>query len=257
MDYPSISIILSFYQRFDTFARTLISLSGLEYPSPIEFVFIDDRNEDRVEPKQMVDKFTQDNPNYSVMMLRNDVHNKNTNILYNWAFKESHNDFVIYCHQDIIISTKSILKIMLDHYIGNRVSIVPYYLTKSMTDIMDGVDWKTNPRLIETLPGFWTDKAVVNTTRVSANLLTLFTGQYRKDWEWFGLYRDNQEGYLWIDQDIAIREQCLHKDATSVPPNMACLYHQWHGGHVMTHAPGYRYKTEREARLLDLAEKVE
>lgn len=255
MDYPPVSIIISFYRRLKNVERTLQAWSGLKYPY-VEFVLIDDANEDKMQVLSMVDQFKRDNPNYGVVFLRNDERGKNTNILWNWGFKESIGEFVVYCHSDVIPSTKDILQVMVENYEGRRVSVIPYYLTQTMTNIMDAVDWKTNPRLLETLPGFWTDSSVNNQSRVQAKLLTLLTGQPRKDWEWFGLFRNNQEGYLWLDQDIAIREECLKREATSVSPALACCYHQWHPGHTLSMAPGYRYKTEREARLLDPAEIV-
>ena len=77
------------------------------------------------------------------------------------------------------------------------------------------------------------------------------TGNYKKNWEWFGWYRDHNSGHLWLEQDIHIREVCLGKLAQS-PTDVWC-YHQFHAPSIGETRPGYSYHTEGQARLLEPA----
>jgi hypothetical protein len=140
---------------------------------------------------------------------------------------------------------------MIDSYQGKRISVATLFLNQEMTDAIDSVDWQHNAELIETLPGFWTDTSANNSNRQDASLLSHVSGQYRKEWEYLGLFRPDPLGYLWLDQDIHLREACLGRIAETAKG--VKLYHQAHAIPIFTQSPGYIYCTEREARLIDPA----
>jgi glycosyltransferase involved in cell wall biosynthesis len=242
-----VSIIMAFCDR-PTFKNTLIGWSNLDYPD-YEFIFIDDATGKILQYKQMIDEF---GLTHKVKYLCFDPV-RNLNIAWNEGYKIASGEFIIFAMQDEIISNKQILHHMINEYDGNRINLLPLHMTKEWTELIDTVDWKNNPELIETFPGFYSSREVINFTRTDATLLSHVTGQYRKDWDWFGLFRTHEDGYLWIDQDVAIREVCLGKHPKTAV-GVKC-YHQYHANHSVGVARnGYIYHTEREARLLDPAE---
>lgn len=248
-----VSIIMAFCDR-PTFQNTLIGWSNLDYPD-YEFIFMDNGTKKIDEYKKVIDEFGK---THKVKYLCFDKA-QNLNVAWNTGYKEASGDFIIFAMQDEIISNKQILYHLLEEYDNRRISLITLYLSPTMTNDMILLDWKNNPEVLETLDNFWREKVVLNFTRTSATVLSHISGQYRKDWDWFGLFRPHETGYLWVEQDVAIRESFLEKPAVT-----ACgvkCYHQAHrmGGSV-TFFPsarcGYKYKTEREARLLDPAEGV-
>jgi glycosyltransferase involved in cell wall biosynthesis len=245
-----VSIIMAFCDR-PTFKNTLIGWSNLDYPD-YEFIFIDDATGKIEQYKQMIDEFGK---SHRVTYLYVDPI-QNLNIVWNKGYKIASGEFIIFAMQDEIISNKQILHHMINEYDGKRINVLPYHLTQLWTDLMDNLDWKNNAELLETFPGFYSDKKALNWTRTGASLLSNITGQYRKDWDWFGLFRNDEKGYLWVDQDIAVREAFLGRVATTAK-GVKC-YHQWHLPPNLSdnECQGYLYRNEREARLLDPAEGV-
>lgn len=241
------SIIMSFKYR-PTLIRTLESWTNL--PEDVEFLFCDNASADPLTTKEIVFKSGLPISCYQ----RNDIPvcaNRNWNALY----KEAKGDFIIFTMADEIISTKNIIQEMLNTYQeGERVSVLTYELNAEMTWALDKIPWQENPRIIETLPGFWTDSWCVNTTRHGAGLLMHTTGMFREDWDYFGLFR-NEDGYLLQDRDIVLREQVLKKSVhTPDPRKSVCSYHQFHDRWIpkeWIEGPSFTYFTEREARLLD------
>lgn len=253
-----VSIIMSFKYR-PTLIRTLESWKNLNTLglSGIEFLFCDNASQDAATAKYVVESSELPISHYQ----RNDIPvcaNRNWNSLY----KQSTGDFVIFTMQDEIISTKLIIHRMLNciekgYHDSSRISVLPYELNQEMTNALDLIDWKNNPRLIEDLPGFWTDPWCANTTRHEAGLLMHTTGMFREDWDYFGLFRE-EDGYLLQDRDIVLREQVLGKKVhTPDPRTSVCSYHQYHDRWIPSEwvrGPSFTYHTERQARLLDPVE---
>lgn len=237
-----------------TFKNTLIGWSNLDYPD-YEFVFMDNGTNKIDEYKQMIYEFGK---THKVKYSYFDIV-QNLNVAWNFGYTQASGEFIIFAMQDEIISTKKILHYMLEEYDGRRISLPTLYLSPEMTNNLNLIPWQDTPELIETLDGFWDSKGTINRTRTGASVLSHISGQYRKDWDWFGLFRPHELGYLWVEQDVAIREAFLGKVALTAY-GVKC-YHQQHGmGGSVTYFPearsGYIYKTEREARLLDPAEGV-
>jgi glycosyltransferase involved in cell wall biosynthesis len=242
-----VSIIMSFCDR-PTFKNTLTGWSNLDYPD-YEFVFVSNGSKNLTWSKSLIGEFGQ---SHKIKYIQLDKL-RNLNIAWNTGYKEATGEFIIFAMQDEIVSNKQVLHHMINEYDGNRINLLPLYMTKEWTELIDTVDWKNNPELIETFPGFYSSRVVLNFTRNNATVLSNVTGQYRKDWEWFGLFRTHEDGYLWIDQDVAMREACLGRQPKTAA-SVKC-YHQYHSDHnVAVNRKGYIYHTEREARLLDPAE---
>lgn len=241
------SVIMSFKYR-PTLIKTLESWTNLQ--ADVEFLFCDNASGDGITAKEVVYKSGLPIAYYT----RNDIPvcaNRNWNALY----KQSTGNFIIFTMQDEIISTKNIVYEMLKSYRrGERVSVLPYELNAEMTWALDNIPWQSDPRIIETLPGFWDDPWCANTTRHDAGLLMHTTGMFRRDWDYFGLFR-NEDGYLLQDRDIVLREQVLGKKVhTPDPRTSVCSYHQFHDRWIPKEwiaGPSFTYHTEREARLID------
>ncbi len=241
-----VSIIMSFCDR-PTLKNTLTGWSNLDYPD-YEFIFISNGCKNIKWSKNLIEEFGEF---HKIKYIQFDTL-RNLNIAWNTGYKQAEGEFIIFAMQDEIVSNKQVLHHMINEFEGTRINVLPFYLSRTMTDIIDAVDWKNHPELIETLSEFWTSKETLNFTRTSAGVLSNITGQYRFDWDWFGLFRQHEDGYLWIDQDVAMREAFLKRPAKTVQ-GVRC-YHQYHGDHpIGSNRSGYIYKTEREARLLDPA----
>lgn len=245
-----VSIMMSVTYR-PTLWRTLESWSNLNWDD-VEFLICDNGSENPELLKNIVVGSGLPVTQY----IRREVGTV-ASVVWNELYKLATGDFIIITMQDEIISTKDIIQCMLEEYVdGERVSLIPFELDEEMTLQLDTVDWKNNPELIETLPRFWEDEWCANSTRVEigAGLLTHTTGQYRKDWDYLGMFRW-EEGYLLQDRDIHLREQVLKKAVHT--PRTVVTYHQFHKRwfpEKYIKGPSFTYRTEREARLLDPVE---
>ena len=219
----------------------------------VEFVMCDNGSDDPIHAKEVVMNSGLNVTHY----IRNEKA-KPPNAVWNELYKLSSGEFVIIAMQDEIISSKDIIQRMLNAYHeGERVSINTYELSYYMTEALSSVPWQSDPKTIETLPGFWTDTfgTETNADKHAAGLLMHISGQYRKHWDYFGMFHPDN-GYLLVDRDVVLREKVLGKQVQT-PTDVVC-YHQWHRRKVDGHAvngPTYRYFTEREARLLDEPER--
>jgi glycosyltransferase involved in cell wall biosynthesis len=243
-----VSILMSVCYR-PTLWRTLESWSNLNWPD-VEFLICDNASADKEDCARTVREANLPN---TVYYREEEPHSPS--VRWNELYKKCTGDFVIITMQDEIISSKYIIQNMLDAYEdGVRVSVLPYELTEQMTNLLDTINWKTNPKLIEELPGFWTDPWCDNIHRKEAGLLTHTTGQFRKDWDYLGMFRP-EDGYLLQDRDIHLREQILKKPVHT--PKTVVTYHQYHERSIpgkYIGGPSFTYRTEREARLLDPVE---
>ena len=160
--------------------------------------------------------------------------------------------------QDEIVTPDIIQKMVA--YGDQRCSVNTYFLDEAMTNFVNGTDWpECDPKLIETIPGFWNYeyKGSMNMNKKDASLLSHVIGWTRERWNWFGWFRDNEKGHLWLDQDVVIRSRVLGIESATVE-GISC-YHQWHPEIVNPAflAPGYHPVNERQARLLEESERDE
>jgi GT2 family glycosyltransferase len=250
-----VSVIVSFTDRLRNLENTLYSWSKVSYPS-VEFVLTDNGSEKEKEVAGIVDAFAK-STSHIVTFFRNNnyVH---VNRVWNRSAKEtSEGDYVIFAMQDEIISSPDIIQKMLECSPESRCSVKTFFLGEGMSNDLTTIDWKSNPILIEGLPGFgeYEDKGTTNWNKQDASLLSHITGWTRERWDWFGWFRNNERGHLWLDQDIVIRERVLGLKATTVP-SVSC-YHQWHTSAIDPSwiAPGYSPVNERQARLLEESER--
>lgn len=244
-----VSIIMSFTDRLVSLRNTLAAWSRITYPD-CEFILVS--NGCKQNAYDIVTEF-RENTNHLVGLIRYDNY-LHVNRVWNRIAKEFYsNDYVIFAMMDEIISDYDIVQKMIA-YGNQRATINTYFLGEKMA-LPEG--WENNPKLIETIPGFWDyeDKGSANRDKVDASLLSHIIGWPRERWDWFGWFRDNERGHLWLDQDVVIRSRVLGIKSETVK-DVVC-YHQWHEQKVdpMWLAPGYHPVNERQARLLEESER--
>jgi GT2 family glycosyltransferase len=247
---------MSFGDRASTLKNTLASWSKVIYPD-CEFVLIANGSKNINEVTGLVHDF-RGSTKHGIVFSRNENYVP-VNRVWNRAAREtSDGEYVVFAMQDEIV-TPNILQKMVA-YGDQRCSVNTYFLNEAMTNFVNGTDWpECCPELIETVPGFgnYEYKGSTNTNKKDASLLSHVIGWTRKQWEWFGWFRNDEKGHLWLDQDIVIRSRVLGIESATVE-GISC-YHQFHpaeGGPTQT-APGYHPVNERQARLLEESERDE
>jgi glycosyltransferase involved in cell wall biosynthesis len=243
-------------ERVTHLRNTLTSWAGITYPD-YEFFLVDNGGKDEVGVYNVAVEFSEKINNFTYWRT-NETHQ--TSIVWNTVAKKSNGEFIVFAMQDEIISSKDILQEMVQCPQEIRCSVKNFFLSEEMTKALKDLDWQKDATIIETLPGFW-DYAwdrVPNREKQDAYNLSHITGWTRERWEWFGWFRNNRTGYKWVDQDVVMREGALGLRAVTVPN--VCCYHQWHGEYganapYVSHAPGYIYHNEKQARLLEEAER--
>ena len=247
--YPSVEIIMSSNGRFPHIQNTLESWSELDYPN-YKFTLIDNKSPDEAKMKALADEFSGRLSGFTVERVPGWIINQ----VWNYAGKRSSAEYVVFAMSDEIISSKDIIKKMLKSLPDRRCSVITYFLSQEMTSYMRKIDWKSDPKIFETFPGFWDGEyydLYPNRGRKSAGILSHITGQSKANWDWFGWFIDEPTGHLWIDQNVHLREMCLGKPCETVQ-GVVC-YHQWHPAADISRKEGYRYETEAQARLLEPA----
>jgi glycosyltransferase involved in cell wall biosynthesis len=246
-----ISIIMTACDRLRNLRNTLESWTNLTYPD-YEFVFVDNASTNQKDVAKLIEDFS-----YKCKNLRFYRENSSTiqNRLWNHYQKLTDGEYVIIAMADEIISSKSILEKMLESPRNIRCSVNTYFLDERMTEWLNDINWQENPHAIELIPGFgeYKYKGTRNWDKKDASLLSHITGQTRERWDWFGWFRNNPTGHLWLDQDVVIRERVLGEVAYTVKD--VCCYHQNHADGVIHTAPGYHPVNERQARLLEESER--
>jgi len=253
MKYPTVSVIMAVKDRQGALENCLYSWSNLIYPSNYEFIVIDDGSE--IDLQETVMSFSKDIKSLSYHKIPNKK-DRTPNIAWNFGYKMSKYDFVVFTCGDLIISSKDILQRMVEAYQGERVSVLTYLLSQRMSfDLVTRIDWKSDPKLIETATHFWEDESVdnfPNRNRLAAGLTSYCTGQYREDWKWIGGFR-NEDTHLVSDQDMHLREKAVGRGVSTAQGVVA--YHQWHQRPMVTPGLSYVYENEQQARLLEPARK--
>jgi hypothetical protein len=172
--------------------------------------------------------------------------------------KKSTGEYIVFAMADEILRDYDLLEIMLAVPKEKRTSVATFFLNPTQTEQLKTINWLDNPRLIEELPDFWTHcdfEGAPNTTRGGA-VVCHISGAWREYWEWLGWHRDDEFGYLNLDQDIIVRENFLGRWVLDV----STCYHQWHGA-GNAYVPDehrlspYIYTTEAQAKLLEPAER--
>ena len=248
-----VSVIMSFGDRVTSLKRTLLAWSKVTYPD-CEFVLVDNSSKNIDEVMSLVLDF-KESTNHNVTFFRNEKY-KHVNLVWNWAAKDiAKGDYIVFAMQDEIVTPDVINKMV--EYGDQRVSVNTLFLSEQMTNQLDSIEWDKNPHLIESLPGFWEfeDKGSTNSNKSDASLLSHIIGWTRSQWNWFGWFRDNERGHLWLDQDVVIRSRVLGIESQTV----GVCYHQFHPTPVDPKwlAPGYHPVNERQARLLEESERDE
>lgn len=248
-DLPSVSIIMSVTDRPRNLMNTLLSWDGINYPN-YDFHIITN-GETSPQTERILTEFVASCPVASWEKRPKTSINRQ----WNYGGKNSKGDFVVFAMMDEIISSKDILLEMVKCPRENRCSVNTYFLSERMTYALATIPWKENPKVIEELGGFWEEifyQDFPNKLRTAAGIITHITGQMRENWEYFNWFRDDEEGHLWLDQDLHLREVCVNRGATTVE-NVVC-YHQWHSPNMdITMRSGYSYHNEMQARLLEEA----
>ena len=247
-----VSIIMSFSDRLRNLHNTLLSWSKITYPD-VEFVLTDNGSKYIDEAMSLVLDF-KESTNHNVTFYRNDTY-VHVNKVWNKSAKElSDGEYVVFAMMDEIVKPY-VIQDMLDASRASRCSVNTYFLDEITSATLEDISWWENTKYIESLPGFWDYeyKGSTNRDKVDASLLSHVTGWSREQWEWFGWFRNNDRGHLWLDQDIVISERALGLTAQTV----SSCYHQFHEEKIdpLWLAPGYHPINERQARLLEESER--
>lgn len=232
------SVIMSITNRPNHLRNTLCSWCNVDYVS--EFIIIDNAS-NCPENEQVVEEF-KERLNISFYKEPNWT---NMNILWNIYGKMSHGDYIIFAMQDEIVVGRDLVLKMQD-YVPFRSSIFTYFLDKIQTEALEGISWQDNPFIIPQ----------PETTATSAGLVSHVTGAWRHYWDWFGWFRNEPKGHLWLDQDLHLRELALVNHCKT-PVGVYCL-HQHHKTSFLPPdfgQPGYHYANEMQARLIEPAER--
>jgi GT2 family glycosyltransferase len=246
-----VSVIMSFEDRVCALRNTLSAWSKVTCPD-CEFILVDNTSKNIDEVMSIVLDF-KESTNHNVTFYRNEKY-IHVNRVWNKEGFLSTGEYVVFAMQDEIV-TSDVLDRMVA-YGDQRCSVNTYFLSEEMSKNLPA-GWLENPKLIESLPGFgeYEDKGSTNMNKTDASLLSHVIGWTRERWDWFGWFRNNERGHLWLDQDIVIRSGVLGIKTETVK-GIAC-YHQWHPTPVDPAwlAPGYHPVNERQARLLEESER--
>lgn len=220
---PHVSVVMSVTNRPVNLRRTLEAWSTIDYPS-FDFIIVDNGTKSSEIYKIIMEFYAKLHVFYVYEpkpIMVNQTYNK-------WG-KESKGEYVVFAMMDEIISHPDVLQ--------------------KMVAVTDATDCRST--LATVFLGKKDELVAPWTSAPQSPTMGHITGNYRKNWEWFGWYRDHSTGHLWLEQDIHIREVCLGKLAQS-PTDVWC-YHQFHEPSIGQTRPGYAYHTEAQARLLEPA----
>lgn len=240
MRTPSVSIVMTVANRPDILRRSLIGWSLLDYPD-FDFAIIDNGTKSpaiREIAESFKDKlpitFYEDGPVSAV------------NTLWNKYGQASKGEYVVFSMMDEIISHGNVLQKMIEMGDERRTSISTSFMSDIQMSLLDSMEWQTHPSI---LPTSWGPLE----NQKTAGILSHITGNYRKNWEWFGWFSKETVGHLWLEQDVHIREVCLKR--TALTPLGVWCYHQKHPVEVNPSQvkPGFIYTTEEQARNLEAA----
>lgn len=233
-----VSIIMLACNRPQHLLRTLRSWVNISYRD-FDFVLVDN-NTKNPEIQNIALSFQEP---LNLEFFREDSWH-NMCVLWDKYGQASEGDYVIFAMQDEIVCGIDVVQKMMEF--DRRASIFTYFMNQSQTSELDSLPWQGDPSIIP-LP--FTDQT-------TAGLISHIHGNWRKNWDWFGWFRNDERGHLWLDQDVHLREVALGVPAET-PKGVYCL-HQYHNLTPMPAnfpQPGYRYKNELQARLLEPAER--
>lgn len=245
MGLPSVSIILTCANRPQALHNSLIGWANLDYPD-FQFSIVDNGTGN---PK--IEEVAQSFKAKLPITFYKEEKRTAVNILWNKYGVASQSEYIVYSMMDEIISHGTVLQMMveLSEPDGLRTSISTSFMDGDITASLDTrTDWHKNPSI---LPTSWGPPE----NQKGAGILSHIHGNFKKNWEWFGWFCDLDIGHLWLEQDVHIRERCL--DKLALTPKGVWCYHQFHHreGTADEARPGFIYRTEREARRLDKAER--
>jgi len=238
--------------------NVLNSWSRITYPN-VEFIFIYSGLEDESDYEVISNLVSQHK--YITRFEKSDFGKStfaSTSRIWHKYGKESTGEYIIFAMADEILSDYDLIEKMMEFPKEKRTSVATYFLNQTQSEQLDTIDWMNNPKEIENLPEFWTHtdfESAPNTTRGGA-VVCHISGAWREYWEWLGWHRDDEFGYLNLDQDIIIRENFMGRWVE----DCSSCYHQWHGA-GNAYVPDehrlspYIYKTEAQAKLLEPAER--
>lgn len=121
---------------------------------------------------------------------------------------------------------------------------------------IDVVDWRSDPRHLETLAGFgevmtslWRTNNAIRQTQgyISHSLFSM----RRELWQWINYIRHTQD---YGTDDVELHHRCVRLGIAHVyAVNTPYVYHQWHAPHAGTSCADLQIpETEDEARLLGM-----
>lgn len=242
---PLISVIIAVKDRVKSFRNTLWSWGSQNYPFQ-EYIIVDDGSQDMAGIAAAVAEANL--PNWQLIRIDHPG-DRSPARPWNEGFKHVKGDFIVVTGCDLILSTPNLLTMMYRQYHGaRRISVLNRWLDGDLARYVDILDWKSDPTIFETIPGFWSGGARPNLGITAAGIHTYCTGQSIREWEWMGKFVD-ADHYMAADTNLVHREQFLGRGCDTLMG--ACTYHQDHKwANVPTDAPVPDYDTVEKARLL-------
>jgi hypothetical protein len=230
-----VTIVMSVTNRPKLLRNALTSWARIDYPN-YQMIMIDDAT-----GNPEIEAIAEDFKSRMPLTFHKEPVWRNIHNIWNKYGKAADGEYVIFSMADEIVSHRDVVQRMVNFSETSRTSIFTYFMNQVETDSLGLMQWQDDPLVI---PKPFTDQT-------TAGLISHITGNWKKNWDWFGWFRE-EDGHLWLDQDVHLREVRLGVAAVT-PPEVYCL-HQYHPP-VMprTAAPGYTYQNEMQARLLEPA----
>lgn len=116
------------------------------------------------------------------------AHPRASNMAWNYGYEDCEGEFVILTHPEYMPPLNGV-ELLVDQYDGSaRLEPTAFALPAHANGIIDGLDWKADLDVLQTLPNFWTFKTPWGWTNKEAaewHHHFAFTGQTREGWDLF------------------------------------------------------------------------
>lgn len=219
-----VSILIAVHNRADLLRRNLWTLT--RQTTPCEIVVVDDGSTEDVEGVaksagveyyRMREPSPPGHPNL-----------RGPNLAWWHGFRRCKGSFIILSHPEILVPLNGVEVMLQEHTPKLRSVPILYFLSKSIQDQIDSVDWKDDVHLIKSLPefgGVMSHWGYYNHEAPNWRHHVCFTGMLKEDWEAQGFLPEVAE-FGNDDSWLHIYERSIGRKINKVALE---VYHQFHG----------------------------